>query len=51
MIALACAMTIDYDYFSIHSSGTGFFAPPIFMPLPGGGTAGEPTTGLCLMKL
>ncbi len=32
MIALAAAISIDYNYFSRHSHGNGLF--PMFMPLP-----------------
>eukprot|EP00198_Chlamydomonas_reinhardtii_P007189 XP_001696525.1 phospholipid scramblase [Chlamydomonas reinhardtii] len=46
MVALACALTIDYDYFSQHShSGGGLVGPmmyPMPMPLPGGGGGGAP---------
>ncbi|KAG2438624.1 hypothetical protein HXX76_005172 [Chlamydomonas incerta] len=46
MVALACALTIDYDYFSQHShSGGGLVGPmmyPMPMPFPGGGGGGVP---------
>ncbi|GMH43421.1 hypothetical protein BSKO_11343 [Bryopsis sp. KO-2023] len=41
MLALACAMTIDFDYFSQHSHSGGFFAPPIFLPIGGMGGGDE----------
>lgn len=34
MVALAAAITIDYDFFSQHSHSGGWFYPPIFMPTP-----------------
>ena len=43
MIALAAAVSVDYDYFSQHSHGSGWFAPMMFPPVPypsGGGAAG-----------
>ena len=43
MIALAAAISIDYDYFSRHSYGSGmlspFIHPPLPMPIPVPGTA------------
>ncbi|GLC40982.1 hypothetical protein PLESTB_000960200 [Pleodorina starrii] len=38
MVALACAITIDYDYFSQHSRSGGGLVPPLVM-MPGGGGA------------
>ena len=42
MVALAAAISIDYDYFSRHSYGSGFLSPFIHVPMPmpdmGGGT-------------
>ncbi|KAA8496888.1 Phospholipid scramblase family protein [Porphyridium purpureum] len=36
-VALGCAISIDFDYFSLHSSGGGSgFGIPFFMPFPGG---------------
>ncbi|KAG2502141.1 hypothetical protein HYH03_000629 [Edaphochlamys debaryana] len=45
MVALACALTIDYDYFSQHSHhGGGLIGPPLLYPVPypggGDGTGG-----------
>ena len=36
MVALAAAISIDYDYFSRHSYGSGFLSPfiPVPMPMP-----------------
>lgn len=53
MIALAAAISIDYDYFSRHSSvGSGFFPPPIVpvpaptpAPTPGEGGVGPEAAG------
>ena len=43
MVALAAAVSVDYDYFSQHSHGSGWFAPMMFPPVPypsGGGAEG-----------
>uniref|UniRef100_A0A383V788 Phospholipid scramblase n=1 Tax=Tetradesmus obliquus TaxID=3088 RepID=A0A383V788_TETOB len=42
MVALAAAISVDYNFFSQHSSGGGLISPPLFMPvpLPGGGMGG-----------
>ena len=43
MVALAAAVSVDYDYFSQHSHGSGWFAPMMFPPVPypsGGGVEG-----------
>jgi hypothetical protein len=42
MIALAAAISVDYNFFSQHSSSGGLISPPLFMPvpLPGGGMGG-----------
>ncbi|DBA72062.1 TPA: hypothetical protein ACH3X2_010794 [Trebouxia sp. C0005] len=43
MVALAAAVSVDYDYFSQHSQGSGWFAPMMFPPVPypsGGGAEG-----------
>lgn len=44
MVALAAAVSVDYDYFSQHSHGSGWFAPMMFPPVPypsgGGGEGG-----------
>ncbi|GIL85623.1 hypothetical protein Vretifemale_14159 [Volvox reticuliferus] len=40
MVALACAITIDYDYFSQHSHSGGGLVPPLVM-FPGGGVGEE----------
>ncbi|KAF8057768.1 phospholipid scramblase family protein [Scenedesmus sp. PABB004] len=42
LVCLAAAISIDYDFFSQHSAHSGFFGPPLFMPvpLPGGGVGG-----------
>lgn len=45
MIALAAAISVDYNFFSRHSSGSGLFAPPLFMPVPGGGGGGGVAEG------
>ena len=48
MIALAAAVSVDYDYFSQHSHGSGWFAPMMFPPVPypsGGGAEGGATGG------
>eukprot|EP00166_Cyanidium_caldarium_P001230 ctg_1631.g499 len=38
---LATAISIDYDYFSLHSSGPGLFHMPFIFPIPGfGGRSG-----------
>lgn len=46
MIALAAAVSVDYDYFSQHSHGSGWFAPMMFPPVPypsgGGAEGGDP---------
>ncbi|GFR43289.1 hypothetical protein Agub_g4354, partial [Astrephomene gubernaculifera] len=34
MVALACALTIDYDYFSQHSRHGGGLVPPVVVPVP-----------------
>lgn len=34
MVALAAAISIDYDYFSRHSYGSGFLSPFIPLPMP-----------------
>lgn len=34
MVALAAAISIDYDYFSRHSYGSGFLSPFIHVPMP-----------------
>lgn len=34
MVALAAAVSVDYDYFSQHSHGSGWFAPMMFPPVP-----------------
>jgi hypothetical protein len=40
MVALACALTVDYDFFSQHSSSGGGMIPLMYpMPYPGGGGA------------
>lgn len=43
LIALAAAISVDYNYFSPHSQSGGFINPPLFMPIPvpggGGGAA------------
>lgn len=52
MIALAAAVSVDYDYFSQHSHGSGWFAPMMFPPVPypseggaeGGAAGGEDGT-------
>lgn len=43
MIALAAAISVDYNYFSQHSNSSGLISPPLFMPmpLPGGGGGAE----------
>ncbi|GIL59690.1 hypothetical protein Vafri_14423 [Volvox africanus] len=43
MVALACAITIDYDYFSQHSRSGGGLVPPLVV-FPGGGVGGEGET-------
>ncbi|GLI70231.1 hypothetical protein VaNZ11_015080 [Volvox africanus] len=43
MVALACAITIDYDYFSQHSHSGGGLVPPLVV-FPGGGVGGEGET-------
>lgn len=48
MIALAAAVSVDYDYFSQHSHGSGWFAPMMFPPVPypsGGGAEGGAPEG------
>ena len=43
MVALAAAVSVDYDYFSQQSHGSGWFAPMMFPPVPypsGGGAEG-----------
>lgn len=47
MVALAAAISVDYNFFSQHSSGGGLISPPLFMPvpLPGGGMGGEAAAG------
>lgn len=48
MIALAAAVSVDYDYFSQHSHGSGWFAPMMFPPVPypsGGGAEGGAAGG------
>ncbi|EFJ53297.1 hypothetical protein VOLCADRAFT_115863 [Volvox carteri f. nagariensis] len=44
MVALACAITIDYDYFSQHSHSGGGLVPPLVV-MPGGGVEGGVGTG------
>lgn len=44
MIALACAVTVDFDFFSQHSAGGGAgggMGMPFFMPFPMGGMGGS----------
>lgn len=43
MIALAAAISIDYDFFSKHSRSSGLFSPPLI--IPGGGGAEATGTG------
>jgi hypothetical protein len=47
MIALAAAISVDYNFFSQHSSSGGLISPPLFMPvpLPGGGMGGGAAAG------
>jgi hypothetical protein len=47
MIALAAAISVDYNFFSQHSSSGGLISPPLFMPvpLPGGGMGGGEAAG------
>ncbi|KXZ45777.1 hypothetical protein GPECTOR_50g570 [Gonium pectorale] len=45
MVALACALTIDYDYFSQHSHSGGGIMSPMFYPMPGGGATPVPAEG------
>ncbi|KAF6252183.1 Scramblase-domain-containing protein [Scenedesmus sp. NREL 46B-D3] len=47
MVALAAAISIDYNFFSQHSSSGGLISPPLFMPvpLPGGGMGGGDAAG------
>jgi len=42
LIALAAAISVDYNFLSPHSSGSGWIAPPLFMPIPSpsGGVGG-----------
>eukprot|EP01025_Chloroclados_australasicus_P055600 TRINITY_DN6776_c0_g2_i12.p1 TRINITY_DN6776_c0_g2~~TRINITY_DN6776_c0_g2_i12.p1 ORF type:complete len:483 (+),score=71.66 TRINITY_DN6776_c0_g2_i12:2459-3907(+) len=47
-IALACAITIDFDYFSQHSHTSGWITPPLIIPTPvpsPGGAEGGPDVG------
>jgi hypothetical protein len=43
--ATATAAAVDYNFFSQHSSTSGLLSPPIFMPFPGGGGAGDAAAG------
>jgi hypothetical protein len=47
MIALAAAISVDYNFFSQHSSSGGLISPPLLMPvpLPGGGMGGGEAAG------
>ena len=45
MIALACAISIDYDFFSQHSHGSGLISPGVFSTYPGGNVVPVPMPG------
>lgn len=45
MIALACAISIDYDFFSQHSHGSGLVSPGIFSTYPMGNVVPVPMPG------